>query len=325
MALGEFALIRRYFTGPANPRTDTRLGIGDDCALLRPPDRMELAVTVDTLVAGVHFLPEVDPHSLGHKALAVNLSDLAAMGAAPAWCTLALTLPAADEAWCMAFSQGFFALANRYDMQLVGGDTTRGPLAITLQAIGLVPQGQALQRKGAAAGDLVYVSGPLGGAGLGLRIRQGRTTPADPLALEALERPEPRVELGQQLRGLASACIDISDGLAADLGHLLAASQVGARLDYSQLPLLDCVRRYLETTGDVALPLTAGDDYELCFSVPRKHAATVDALLNRLGLQGAAIGVIDATPGLRIYRHDQPLPLATQGYEHFSPVLPDQE
>jgi thiamine-monophosphate kinase len=318
MSAGEFDLIRRFFLEPSAKRAGTVLGIGDDCALLDCPPGMELAVTVDTLVSGIHFLPDVDPEKLGHKALAVNLSDLAAMGAKPAWCTLALTLPNVDEAWLSAFSRGFFSLANRFGIALVGGDTTRGPLSITLQALGLVPVGQALRRSGARPGDLIYVSGPLGSAGLGLRMRQGLTTVFDAAAIGALECPEPRVALGERLRGLASACIDISDGLAADLGHLLAASQVGATLDVEHIPLIESVRQFVRDNQHGDLPLTAGDDYELCFTVPTDRQAKVDSLLERFELPGQCVGAIETTPGLRIQRHGQPIALNFSGYDHFS-------
>lgn len=317
MALGEFELIRRFFAESDPTRSDTRLGIGDDAALLRCAAGMELAVTVDTLVAGVHFLPDVDPVSLGHKALAVNLSDLAAMGAEPAWCTLALTLPEADTGWLRGFADGFLGLARRHGVELVGGDTTRGPLSITIQAMGQVPVGQALQRSGARPGDLIYVSGPLGGAGLGLKLRLGQADRDEPTALAALERPEPRLALGQALRQLATACIDISDGLAADLGHLLTASGAGATLIYEDLPLSDAVRNHIASTGDLSLPLCAGDDYELCFTVPPDRRVETDRLLGQLGLAGGAIGQIEAAPGLRILRHGESLPLNRFGYQHF--------
>jgi len=294
MALGEFELIRRYFAESDPTRSDTRLGIGDDAALVWCAAGMELAVTVDTLVAGVHFLPEVEPFSLGHKALAVNLSDLAAMGAEPAWCTLALTLPEADAAWLRGFADGFLGLARRHGVELVGGDTTRGPLSITIQAMGQVPVGQALKRSGARPGDLIYVSGPLGDAGLGLKLRLGQANRNEPTALAALERPEPRLALGLALRQLATACIDISDGLAADLGHLLTASSAGATLVYEDL-----------------------DDYELCFTVPPGRRVETDRLLGQLGLAGGAIGQIEAAPGLRILRHGEALPLHRPGYQHF--------
>ena len=318
MPIGEFDLIRRFFSEPSTQNAGIVLGIGDDCALVSCPTGMELAVTVDTLVSGVHFLPDVDPERLGHKALAVNLSDLAAMGAKPVWCTLALTLPEIDEGWLAAFSRGFFALANRFGLSLVGGDTTRGPLAITIQAVGLVPAGQALRRSGARPNDLIYVSGPLGSAGLGLKMQQGRTAATDPLVIDALDCPEPRVALGKRLLGLASACIDISDGLAADLEHLLVASQVGATLETERIPMIESVRHYIRDTKDSDLPLTAGDDYELCFTVPADRQPRVDFLLDELGLPGKCIGVIEKKLGLRIYRNGHPIILSTPGYDHFA-------
>ena len=236
-------------------------------------------MTADTMVEGVHFLPDFDPESLGHKLLAVNLSDLAAMGAEPKWATLALTLPRCDEVWLQGFARGFFDLAARYGIELIGGDTTRGPLTITVQALGLVARDRALRRSGALPGDLIYLTGELGAAGLGLRILQGGTAIEDPSAIRRLERPEPRVDIGLKLRGLANSCIDVSDGLAADLWHILEASGVGATLDWEQLPLPDGVRRYLAETGDWRMPLSAGYDYELCFTVP---PANGDELESRL-------------------------------------------
>jgi thiamine-monophosphate kinase len=318
MALGEFDLIRRFFTGQSVRRPETILGVGDDCALLRCPSGWDLAITVDTLVAGVHFLPEADPESLGHKALAVNLSDLAAMGAEPGWATLALTLPEVDERWLEAFARGFFALAGRHGLELVGGDTTRGPLSITIQAMGLVPEGGAIRRSGARPGDLVYVSGPLGSAGLGLKIRLGQTALEAADAVDRLEQPEPRVDFGRRLRGLASACIDISDGLAGDLGHILEASEVGAVLDWDCLPLPDSVRRYVADTGDWALPLTAGDDYELCFTVPPARKDEMEQRLSDAGLAAVPIGRIEPEPGLKLRKDGRTIDLTPAGYEHFS-------
>jgi thiamine-monophosphate kinase len=318
MALGEFDLIRRFFTGQSVRRPETILGVGDDCALLRCPGGWELAITVDTLVAGVHFLPEVDPESLGHKALAVNLSDLAAMGAEPGWATLALTLPEVDERWLEAFARGFFALAGRHGLELVGGDTTRGPLSITIQAMGLVPEGGAIRRSGARPGDLVYVSGPLGSAGLGLKIRLGQTALEAADAVDRLERPEPRVDFGRLLRGLASACIDISDGLAGDLGHILEASGVGAVLDWDCMPLPDPVRRYVADTGDWTLPLTAGDDYELCFTMPPARKDEMEQRLSDAGLTAVPIGLIESGPGLKLRKEGRAIDFIPAGYEHFS-------
>ncbi len=318
MALGEFDLIRRFFTRPAQ-RTDVRLGVGDDCALLQPPEGKWLAITVDTLVEDVHFLAGTDPEGLGHKSLAVNLSDLAAMGAAPAWATLAITLPNSDEAWLAAFSRGFLGLAERYGVELVGGDTTRGPLSITVQAMGLVGEGGGLRRSGAKAGDGIYLTGDLGLAGLGLAIMQGETRMLADEAVARLERPEPRVNAGLALTGWANACIDVSDGLAADLGHVLAASGVGATLDWASLPLPPVVRRYIEEGGDEMMPLRAGDDYELCFSVPPEREGELARRLADAGCAWTCIGRIDKQGGLRLQKDGRIFELSPSGYQHFQP------
>lgn len=322
MSLSEFNLIERYFSGRGPRRDDVVAGIGDDCALLRVPDGMELAVSIDTLVAGVHFPEDTPPAAIGHKALAVGLSDLAAMGAAPAWATLSLALPGVDEAWLEPFASGLFALAETHGVQLVGGDTVRGPLVITLQLHGHVPAGTALRRGGARAGDRIYVTGTLGDAGLGLAVAQGRSAlPADDARYlrGRLDRPEPRCDAGIALRGLASACIDISDGVAADLGHILAASGTGARLELARLPLSPPLRRH---GGDEAqawrLALTAGDDYELCFTVPAAHAAAWERRSAGLACGSTCIGVIEAGEGLRLQRPDGSLlALSHAGYDHF--------
>ncbi|MBL3598811.1 MAG: thiamine-phosphate kinase [gamma proteobacterium endosymbiont of Lamellibrachia anaximandri] len=322
MALSEFDLIRRYFSEPAAMRDDVVLGIGDDCALLRLPPGHELAVTVDTLVSGVHFFPDVDPEALGHKALAVNLSDLAAMGAQPAWVTLALTLPAADSNWLAAFSRGFSVFAKRYGVQLIGGDTTRGPLSITVQAQGFLPSGSALTRSGAHPDDLICVTGSLGDAGLALSAKQGhRLLNTFDLrdVVQRLERPEPRVGMGLELRGLATAAIDISDGLLADLGHILQASGVGGRLNLSQLPLSPPVAAIVAETDGWSLPLAAGDDYELCFTLPAERLHEVEAISGRLALPVLVVGRIEADSGLRCEREDGTLwqPPAA-GFDHFA-------
>ncbi len=321
MPLSEFEIIRRYFTPAAPGRGDVRLGVGDDCALLAPPPDQLLAVSIDTLVEGRHFSPGVDPEALGHKCLAVNLSDLAAMGAEPAWVTLALTLPAADEAWLAGFSRGFGALAAQYGLQLVGGDTTRGPLSITVQVHGFVPEGMALCRAGARAGDLVYVSGTLGDAGLALLARQGLYVQAGsfPYLNGRLDRPTPRLAAGRALRGLASAAIDVSDGLGADLGHVCAASGVGATLYLDRLPLSPAVRTYVAETGDWHLPLAAGDDYELCFTLPAARQVEVEALGGRLDAQLQWIGIIEAGKGVRALLPDgSDVADVPGGYDHFA-------
>jgi len=321
---GEFDLIRDYFQGATALRGDVALGIGDDCALLNVPPGRQLAVSMDTLVCGRHFLPDVDPASLGHKALAVNLSDLAAMGAEPAWVTLGLTLPGADahwQAWLGAFVGGFAGLAAQHGVQLVGGDTTRGELSITVQVHGFVRPGQALRRDGAHEGDLVYVSGQLGDAGLALLAQQGLYVGLGSLEhLQVrLDRPQPRVALGRSLVGLASAAIDVSDGAAADLGHICSASGCGAQVYLERLPMSDTVADYVRETGDWSVPLSSGDDYELVFTVPEGRqgeletaAAAWDVPLTWIGLMRKGAGVeVQLPDGLTT-------DTVSGGYDHFN-------
>jgi thiamine-monophosphate kinase len=317
VALGEFQLIERFFRH-APCRADVRLSVGDDCALLQPRPGIDLAVTVDTLVAGVHFLSDTDPFGLGHKALAVNLSDLAAMGAEPAWVTLALTLPQSDEAWLERFAAGFLALAECCGVDLVGGDTTRGPLSVTVQAMGYVPRGGGLRRSGARPGDGVYVTGELGLGGLGLKQALRQVAGTDTQARRRLERPEPRLQAGALLRDVASACIDVSDGLAADLGHILEQSRVAARVDWEALPLPACVASYVAASGDWAMPLTAGDDYELCFTVPPEREAELAGYAERLDCVVSRIGTIEEGAGLKLFRGGVREDLGGRGYQHFS-------
>lgn len=315
--MSEFDLIARYLTGLGAVRDDVVLDVGDDCAVLRVPADRELAVSIDTLVAGVHFPVGTDPEALGHKALAVSLSDLAALGAEPAWVTLALTLPAPDEAWLAAFARGLGALAAAEEVRVVGGDLTRGPLAITVQAHGLVPPGHLLRRGGARPGDLVCVSGALGDAGLALRhLAAGE--PLDPYLRARLERPTPRVVLGELLRGIATAAIDVSDGLIADLGHVIAASGCGARVELDRLPLADQVAGVVAATGDWDLPLAAGDDYELCFTINPAHAPELAVLSAAAGCPLTPIGELDARPGLRfVDAEGHPWQPREAGYDHF--------
>lgn len=311
MSIAEFDLIERYFARnkPANPLT--QLGIGDDCALLNVPCDSQLSVTTDTMVEGVHFFAGADPMQLGHKLLAVNLSDLASMGAVPIAVTLALSLPEVDENWLHHFAQGFMQLARRYEVDLIGGDTTAGPLTLTVQALGIVPRGTALLRSGAQSGDLIYVTGDIGNAGLGLKISQGYlcAEPAD--ALRSLHMPEPRVREGQSIRGIAHACIDISDGLTADLGHILEQSRVGACLVWENIPLSASVKHYICDTGDWQMPLVSGDDYELCFTVSKAYS-------HAHKLPGICIGRIEQELGLRIVREGNVSMLKAKGFEHFS-------
>lgn len=316
--MSEFDLIANYFTGVGVSRDDVLVDVGDDCALLSVPAGRELAVSIDTLVAGVHFLPGCDPESLGWKSLAVGLSDLAAVGAEPAWATLALTLPQADETWLAGFARGFGAMAAAQDVRLVGGDLTRGPLTISVQVHGFVPIGHALRRGGARPGDLVCVSGGIGDAGLALRHLQ-KAEHLDDYLRRRLERPTPRVELGELLRGVATAAIDLSDGLIADLGHLLAASGCGARIELDRLPLADQVAGVVASSGDWGLPLASGDDYELCFTIPPARAAELAVLSAAARCPLTHIGDIDAQPGLRFVQgKGQPWSSSRSGYDHFA-------
>jgi len=318
--LNEFELITRYFARQPVARPDVALGIGDDAAVLDVPPGQQLVVSTDMLVAGVHFPENTDAVSIGHKSLAVNLSDLAAMGATPAWYTLNLSMPQADPGWLEGFCQGMFALAVKHDAALVGGDTTRGPLTIGIQIMGLVPHGQALKRAGARPGDRIYVTGLLGEAALGLRVTQGQLKlPDEYLAnvLTQLNRPLPRVPAGLKLRGLASACIDISDGLAADLGHILAASNVGARIYLKRLPLSLAYDAAFEQVGWQAA-LAGGDDYELCFTIPSAQETAFRIASAQFGVACSYIGDIEAEAGLRIVDEQGGLYRSGQaGFDHF--------
>ncbi len=316
--MSEFDLIRRYFTR-ATP--GALLGVGDDAALLQVSAGNVLAVSSDMLVCGTHFLPDADPFLLGHKTLAVNLSDMAAMGAAPRWAVLAIALPEADEAWLVQFSAGFFALAQQHGVELVGGDTTRGPLNLCVTIFGEVPAQQALRRSGAQVGDEIWVSGRLGDAALALAHLQGRIAlSAAELAacLPALHQPQSRVALGLALRGIASSAIDISDGLLADLGHILDASQVGAQLDFAALPVSPVLNNYVSRPLARQCILSGGDDYELCFTVSAARHAELSAIAARLNLPLTRIGKIVAGRGCIV--HDasgNPLNVEACGYDHF--------
>ena len=292
------------------------MGIGDDCALLRPDAGLELALTTDMLVEGRHFLPDAEPRSLGHKALAVNLSDLAAMGAAPRWALLAIALPAADTAWLEPFAAGLFALAERYGVELVGGDTTRAPLrVITITAIGEVPAGVALFRAGARPGDDIWVSGELGGAALGL------ARPQIAAAAARLHRPEPRVELGERLRGLAHAAIDVSDGLTSDLGHILERSQVGALVHYAQLPRSSAFSTIRDQELVKNCVLSGGDDYELAFTAALERRMEIAALSAELGLPLTRIGTIQAGESRLVVLDERNQPMDyRRGFDHFPPA-----
>ena len=322
MSAPEFSLIQRWFTRPAaaSVAAPVALGIGDDCALLELPPGQQLAVSIDTLVEGVHFKHGAEPLALGHKALAVGLSDLAAMGATPAWATLALTLPAIDDAWLDGFSAGLFALAGRYGVQLVGGDTCRGPLSITLQLHGLLPTGQALTRSGARPGDGIWVSGWPGEASLALAAQLGELelkADTQELLQQRLDRPEPRVDLGLALRGVASAAIDLSDGLAADLGHILERSGVGARLLWSRVPLSPALLANLDVDRARRRVLSGGDDYELCITVPAGRERCMAEVEARHGVGFTRIGEIVREPGLVCVDGAGQRRELAPGYRHF--------
>ena len=324
--MGEFDLIARYFTRPA---VRAVLGVGDDCALLQPAAGMQLAVSSDMLVEGRHFFADVDPFTLGHKALAVNLSDLAACGAKPLAFTLALALPRIDEAWLAPFSRGLLALADAHGCELVGGDTTRGPLNICITVFGEVPHGQALLRSGAQAGDDVYVSGTLGDARLALdALRDNTLLPAELLASARtrLEQPTPRVALGLALRGVARAAIDVSDGLLGDLAHLLKASGVGATVNIAIAMNLIAVCAHPSWAGGIIsfekqleYVLAGGDDYELAFTAPAALRQAVQDASQQTQTPVTRIGQIEAAPGLRLHdSQGQPLARRYASFDHFA-------
>jgi thiamine-monophosphate kinase len=326
----EFDVIAHYFSQTFPKRTDVILGIGDDAALCTVPKGMQLAVSMDTLVEGVHFPSTTSPEDIGYKALAVNLSDMAAMGATPAWMTLALTCPKVNETWLKRFSQGLLELAQAAQVSLIGGDMTQGPLTITIQITGFVPTGQALQRRGAQPGDGIYVTGTLGDAGFGLALIQekislnpkgGEESPCGDMGAASkfvkyrLNRPTPRLKIGKALRGIASSAIDISDGLVADLGHILTASDVGATLQLENLPLSKVLHDYLSPEQAKHFALSAGDDYELCFTVPpNQEKALQDALETNTYTR---IGTIEKENGLRCLDEKRQIFVPKKGYQHF--------
>jgi len=327
----EFDLIARHFTR-ATP--GAVLGVGDDCALLQPSPGKQLAVTTDLLIAGRHFMPHDGPGSVGHKAAAVNLSDLAAMGATPRWATLQLALPTADDAWLAAFARGLFRVLDQHGCELVGGDTTKGDtLTVGLTVFGEVAPGRALTRGGAQPGDDVWVSGVIGSAALALAYRQGRLFMEQIHAakvLPALYLPTPRIELGQALIGIATAAIDISDGLVADLGHILERSGghdstgpgsigLGAELDFAAIPVHDIAHEYLHQPAAIEAVLAGGDDYELCFTAPADRRDTVFAAAQQANVTVSRIGFIRTEPGCVVRDAEgNAMTLTKTGYDHFA-------
>ncbi|MFO1282454.1 MAG: thiamine-phosphate kinase [Burkholderiales bacterium] len=323
---GEFGLIARHFARPARDAS-VRVGVGDDAAVLAPTAGCELVLAVDMMVEGRHFLRGSDPEGLGHKILAVNLSDLAAMGARPRWALLAGALPERDDAWLAAFARGLYALADRHGVDLVGGDTTSGPRNLCLTIAGELPAGGAILRSGARAGDDLWVSGTLGDAMLGLAALEGRVALDDAVrarCVARLERPTPRVALGQSLRGVASAMLDVSDGLSGDLAHILAASGVGARVDLERLPrspALDTMLAGPQRTLALGCLLGGGDDYELLFAAPAERRAAVEAAGRASATPVSRVGSATASTGLVVVDgRGVPLDALPRAFDHFAPA-----
>jgi thiamine-monophosphate kinase len=317
----EFELIKHFFTQQAVKRKDVLLGIGDDCAVVASTDKQDIVVTTDTLVAGVHFPLETSPRAIGHKAVAVNLSDIAAMGAKPSWLSLAITLPEVNEDWLTEFSAGVFELCEYYNVQLIGGDTTQGPLSITITAQGLTPEGKYLSRSGAKSGDWIYVTGELGDAALALQYYYNEVTvksdSVDKIQAK-LDFPKPRVLAGQSLREYATSAIDLSDGLLADLGHICQASDVGANIVLNEIPLSDIMHETLPLDAAVELALSGGDDYELLFTVSEDNKVGMETALSHAGTPVTCIGQINASKIISTTLNNKPVPIKSASFEHFS-------
>lgn len=320
--MGEFDLIKRYFSRKSL-QNDVSLSVGDDCAITSIPSGYQLAITTDTLVEGTHFLPSISPADLAYKSVAVNLSDLAAMGATPTWMSLALTLPEIKEAWLAEFSQSLFAILDRYGVSLIGGDTTKGPLSITLTAQGFLPKNQGLFRHQAKVGDWIFVSGFLGdsAAGLDLLLQNRKIeNESDRYFIQRHLHPTPRVELGLALRSFSCCALDISDGLLADLEHILERSQVGAEIYLENLPLSHHLCTQYEQTQAEKFALTGGEDYELCFTVSEEKREEMEQVLRSQGIKVTRIGqILPATSGLNLLKNGKKMALPTHiGFDHFS-------
>lgn len=321
MPLSELDIIRRFFSRRGAQRPDVVLGVGDDGAVLECPPDSQLVAAIDSLVEDVHFPSGAPARSIGHRALAVNLSDLAAMGAQPAWGLLALTLPVADASWLTQFSDGLDALARQHDVALVGGDTTGGKLCVTVQMLGFVPRGAALTRSGGQAGDAVFVSGTTGDSAAGLMLEQSRLTLADAAQaqwlLDRFRYPTPRVSLGLALRSLASACIDVSDGLLGDCGRLAEASDCGVVMEYESLPISAALRAAVGEERARELALTGGEDYELCFTVPAAKLERFAASCPAGEYGWSRIGTLTAAPGAVVRRGATVMQVSHRGFDHF--------
>jgi thiamine-monophosphate kinase len=317
----EFELIRRYFTEQIVKRKDVHLGIGDDCALVTPPERQHVAITTDTLVAGVHFPLNTSARAIGHKSIAVNLSDLAAMGAEPSWISLAITLPDIDEKWLDEFCAGVFELCEYYNVQVIGGDTTQGPLSITVTAQGLIPFDKHISRAGAKAGDWLYVTGEIGDAALALQHIQGKVSVDKRYQSDIQKRldfPKARILAGQALREYATAAIDLSDGLVADLGHICKASSVGANIVLDDLPISEALKATLSLNKAVDLALKGGDDYELLFSVAEDNRVGMETALADTGNKITCIGQLNGSDKITTTLNNKPVDINVQSFQHFS-------
>ena len=317
----EFNLIKKFFTEQVTKRKDVILSIGDDCALIAPTERQHIAVTTDTLISGVHFPVDTPARAVGHKAIAVNLSDLAAIGAEPAWISLALTLPKFDDFWLGEFCAGLFELCEYYNIQLIGGDTTQGPLSITLTAQGLVPLDKSILRSGAKSGDWLFVTGELGDAALALQDIQGKVVIAPEVKEQVhskLNYPKPRVLAGQSLREYASSAIDLSDGLISDLEHICQASGVGANIVLDALPLSQVLRDTIGIDKAIELALAGGDDYELLFTVSEDKKVGMETALANAGIPIRCIGQVNASGKITTTMNSKVVSINVQGFEHFS-------
>jgi thiamine-monophosphate kinase len=317
----EFELIKRFFTEQAIKRKDVLLGIGDDCALVSPSERQNIAVTTDTLVAGVHFPHETSAKAIGHKSIAVNLSDLAAMGAEPTWVSLAITMPEIDHHWIEEFCAGVFELCEFYNVQLIGGDTTQGPLSITVTAQGLTPIDKHITRSGAKAGDWIYVTGEIGDAALALKDIFNEVTVAAEYResiRHRLDFPRPRILAGQALREYASAAIDLSDGLISDLGHVCSASKVGANIVLDDLPISNALRDTVGMEKAFDIALVGGDDYELLFTVSEDNKVGMETALANSGNIITCIGQLNGSDKISTTLNSKPVPINAKSFEHFS-------
>jgi thiamine-monophosphate kinase len=319
MSVPEFKLIKKYFNGTFNKVPGVICGIGDDAAVVSVPRGVQLVISMDTLVSGVHFPEKTTPQDTGYKALAVNLSDMAAMGAEPRWITLSLTMPENDESWLEKFMEGFGELAQQYTLGLIGGDLSRGPLSITVQIHGFIPAGKSIYRSGAQTGDLIYVSGTLGDAGLALGLLEKEKLSANKYCkylLQRLNRPVPRISLGLALRGIATSAIDISDGILADLEHIITASNKGAIVRIKQLPMSAALQEN-KTYNLIDIVLTSGDDYELCFTVSPEHKTEIENILS-IDCQLSCIGYITDQAGIQLLKEDgKPYHTSARAYTHF--------